>query len=83
MSDWNALLQARLEADAKEAADRAWQETLIAIRERDLPVISTVPLACIPTWQDDVLPRFRRWAVVADLYHFGEWARKAYLTDWT
>ncbi len=81
-SDWNALLQARLQADAKETADREWRAVQDAIRERDMPIISGVVPRVVPTWEDDVLPRLRRWDVIAQRYHFGDWARHAYLMDW-
>ncbi len=80
-SDWNALLQARLEATAKETADREWRATMQAVKDRDLPLIKGVQLRHVPDFETDVLPKFRRWAVVADLHSFGEWARKD-LLNW-
>ncbi len=76
MNDWNALLQARLEAEAAESREREWRAVQDAIRERDMPIISGVRLRVVPTWEDDVLPRFRRWNWAAQRFSFGEWAKQ-------
>ncbi len=77
-SDWNALLQARLQADAKETADREWRAVQDAIRERDMPIISGVRLRVVPNFFDDVRPKFIRWEWVANWWNYGPPAREYY-----
>ncbi len=82
MTDFARLYQEALEQQAAAEREREWKKTLEAVKARDLPLIGNVRVRCVPTWEDDVLPRFRRWDVIAQRYHFGDWARHAYLMDW-
>ncbi len=82
MTDFDTLYQNQLLALAAETREREWELTMQAVRDRDLPIIAGVVPRVVPTWEDDVLPRFRRWDVIAQRFHFGDWARQAYLMEW-